>query len=142
MKQLLDGYPVIIEIPIAWGEMDAFQHVNNIVYFRYFESVRIVYFNRIKFIDYMDETGVGPILASTSCKYKLPLRYPDKISVGAKTEKLEDDRFEMHYLLVSHSQQKVAAEGGGLVVAYDYRQNHKVAIPEQIRNNIIELENF
>jgi acyl-CoA thioester hydrolase len=44
----IDGYPVVIEIPIAWGEMDAFQHVNNIFYFRYFESARIAYFGRLK----------------------------------------------------------------------------------------------
>ena len=37
----LAGYPVRIEVPVAWGEMDAFGHVNNVVYFRYFESARI-----------------------------------------------------------------------------------------------------
>ncbi|HEY6010142.1 MAG TPA: acyl-CoA thioesterase, partial [Nitrospirota bacterium] len=31
MDRLLEGYPGVIEIPVAWGEMDAFQHVNNIV---------------------------------------------------------------------------------------------------------------
>jgi acyl-CoA thioester hydrolase len=39
----LEGYPVVIYIPVAWGEMDSFQHVNTIVYFRYFESARILY---------------------------------------------------------------------------------------------------
>jgi hypothetical protein len=34
MEKLLEGYPVIIEIPFAWGEMDSLQHVNNIAYFR------------------------------------------------------------------------------------------------------------
>jgi acyl-CoA thioester hydrolase len=36
MRELLAGYPVILDIPVAWGEMDALRHVNNIVYFRYF----------------------------------------------------------------------------------------------------------
>lgn len=36
----LDGYPVRIEVPVAWGELDAFGHVNNTAYFRYFESAR------------------------------------------------------------------------------------------------------
>ena len=38
----LENYPVVIEIPVAWGDMDAFQHVNNVAYFRYFESARIL----------------------------------------------------------------------------------------------------
>ena len=46
MEKLTERYPVVIEIPVAWGEMDAFQHLNNIVYFRYFESARIAYFER------------------------------------------------------------------------------------------------
>jgi acyl-CoA thioester hydrolase len=44
MKELISTYPVVIEIPIAWGDMDAFQHVNNKVYFKHFESARILYF--------------------------------------------------------------------------------------------------
>jgi acyl-CoA thioester hydrolase len=46
MQDLLAEYPLVIEIPVAWGEMDAFQHVNNIVYLRYAESARIAYLER------------------------------------------------------------------------------------------------
>jgi acyl-CoA thioester hydrolase len=38
MSDPLEAFPVVISIPVAWGEMDAFQHVNNSVYFRYFDS--------------------------------------------------------------------------------------------------------
>jgi len=78
MENLMDGYPVVIEVPVAWGEMDAFGHVNNIVYFRYFESARLAYFYKLDLIDMMTKTGIGPILASTSCRFKIPLTYPDK----------------------------------------------------------------
>ena len=44
MNSPVADYPVVIETPVAWGEMDAYGHVNNIVYFRYFESARIAYF--------------------------------------------------------------------------------------------------
>jgi acyl-CoA thioester hydrolase len=59
MQDLLKNYPVVIEIPIAWGDMDAFQHVNNIVYFRYFESARIAYFEKLNLNDQMIQTGIG-----------------------------------------------------------------------------------
>ena len=69
MEHLLKDFPITIEIPTAWGEMDAFQHVNGVVYFRHFESARFTYFERLGMIDYMKETGTGPILASIECKY-------------------------------------------------------------------------
>ena len=47
MEKLLADYPVVVETPVAWGEMDAFGHVNNIVYFRYFETARIAYFEKL-----------------------------------------------------------------------------------------------
>ena len=140
MHPLLEGFPVVIEIPIAWGEMDAYQHVNNVSYFRYFESVRIAYFEKLGLQNYKEQTGIGPILGSTSCRYKLPLTYPDTIFVGAKTNSIEEDRMNMKYLIVSKRHQKIAAEGEGTVVIYDYREGKKTAMPEELRNRIAELE--
>jgi acyl-CoA thioester hydrolase len=137
---LLDGYPVVIDIPVAWGEMDSFQHVNNIVYFRYFESARILYSEKLGLHRMKDETGIGPILGSTSCKYKLPLTYPDTVSVGAKITGVEVDRFWMKYVVVSHLHQRIAAEGDGLVVMYDYRAGKKVAVPDEIKKRILAME--
>jgi acyl-CoA thioester hydrolase len=139
-NNLLEGYPIVIEIPVAWGEMDSFQHVNNIVYFRYFESARILYSEKLGLHRMKDETGIGPILASTSCKYKLPLTYPDTVSVGAKITGIEGDRFWMNYVVVSHRHQRIAAEGDGLVVMYDYREGRKVAVPDEIKKRIIAME--
>lgn len=138
--QLLEGYPVVIEIPVAWGEMDSFQHVNNIVYFRYFESARILYSERLGLHKMKDDTGIGPILGSTSCKYKVPLTYPDNVSVGAKIVDVLEDRFSMKYAVVSHNHQRIAAEGDGVVVMYNYHEGKKTAIPEEIRKRIAELE--
>ena len=140
MKSLLEHCPVVIETPVAWGEMDAFRHLNNIVYFRYFESGRIAYFEALKFLEYMDATGVGPILASTSCKFRIPLTYPDKVSIGTRVSKIDDDRFTMEYYVVSHNHQKIAAEGTGLIVTFDYQENRKVSVPAEIKQRIEELE--
>jgi len=139
-NKLLEGYPVVIEIPVAWGEMDSFQHVNNTVYFRYFESARILYSQKLGLHEQKDETGIGPILGSTSCKYRLPLTYPDTVSVGAKIIDIAEDRITMKYVVVSHKHQKIAAEGDGVVVMYDYREGKKTAIPEEIRKRILAME--
>lgn len=61
-----DAGAVEIEIPVAWGEMDAYGHVNNIVYLRWFESCRMAYFRRSGVIDRVEGEGIGPILARTT----------------------------------------------------------------------------
>jgi acyl-CoA thioester hydrolase len=133
-------FPVTIEVMVSWGEMDAMGHVNNIVYFRYFESARIAYFERVGFLDAMRATGVGPILASTHCRFRIPLTYPDRVLVGASASELKDDRFVMRYRVVSESKNAVAAEGDGLIVSYDYRNERKAPLPPAVRTEIEALE--
>ena len=126
-----DDYDVTIERPVTWGSMDAFQHVNNTVYFRYFEDVRIAYFEETGITAYMQEHGIGPILASTQCRFKLPLSYPDTVWIGTRILEIGDDRFRMEYVVFSEQHQRVAAVGEGLIVSYDYNQNQKTTIPPE-----------
>lgn len=140
MDNLLKHCPVIIETPVAWGEMDAFRHLNNTTYFRYFESGRIAYFERLNLFEYMETTGVGPILAATSCRFKIPLTYPDYVSIGTRVSQIEEDRFTMEYYVVSHRYQKIAAEGNGLIVCFNYSENQKAPLPAELKKRIEDLE--
>jgi acyl-CoA thioester hydrolase len=140
MEHLLKAYPVIVEIPVAWGEMDALRHINNVVYFRYFENARIAYFEKIKFWEFMNNTGIGPILASTKCKYIAPLTFPDTVLVGTRTSEIKEDRFVMEYGLVSKRLQRIAAKGEAVLVTYNYHEKKKAPVPEALRRIISEIE--
>jgi acyl-CoA thioester hydrolase len=140
MEDVLSACTVVMNIPVAWGEMDAMGHVNNIVYFRYFESVRIDYFRKLDFIGYQQETGIGPILASTECRYKFPLHFPDTLMVGTKILSMEEDRFVMGYEVFSTAHKRIAADGEGVIVTYDYHNNKKVNIPDVLKKKIMDLE--
>jgi len=140
MNNLLKECPVVIETPIAWGQMDAFRHLNNTAYFRFFESGRIAYFERLDLLEYMEVNGVGPILAATNCRFKIPLTYPDTVSIGTRVPEVQDDRFTMEYFVISHKHQKVAAEGTGLIVCFNYKENKKTAVPAELKKRIEELE--
>ncbi len=140
MKELLRSYPVTIEIPMAWGEMDAFQHLNNVVYFRYFESARIAYFEALGIMDVMATTGVGPILAETRCRYRIPLTFPDTMTVGARVSTLAPEGFLMQYAVASRHHGKIAAEGDGRIVTIDYAAGGKVPVPADVRERIRDLE--
>lgn len=133
-------FPVVVETPVAWGEMDSFGHVNNIVYFRYFENARLAYFERVGFVEEVKRSGIGPILATTKCRFRKPLTYPDRVRVGAKAIDVREDRFTMLYCIESEALGTVAADGEGLIVAYDYNENRKAPLPDSVRAAIVELE--
>lgn len=137
--ELLAGFPIRVEIPVAWGEMDAFGHVNNAVYFRYFESARIACFDALDYITLMRSTGVGPILAATECRFRLPLEYPDLVTVGARVSDIGDDGFLMHYLAISRRHARAAAEGSGRIVSYDYENQCKAPLQPELHERLARL---
>lgn len=139
MRDLIAEFPVTVDIPVAWGEMDAYQHVNNTVYFRYFETARIAYFQQVGLVPGGYE-GVGPILASTQCRYRVPLTYPDTVTVASRVSQVDRDRFTMQYRVVSHHLGRVAAEGEGVIVTYRYAEARKADMPAELRARIEALE--
>ena len=84
VDETLAKYPVIVRQPVVWGDMDYYRHVNNVVYFRYFENARLEYFRRIGWFEFEEKTGIGPILAATTARFRRPLTYPDDIAIGAR----------------------------------------------------------
>src|SRR5438874_12572350 len=122
---LLAAFPVIVEQNVIWGEMDAYQHVNNVVYFRYFENARLEYIRRLDWFTFEEATGVGPILASTQARFRRPLTYPDTIAIGARLLDLETDRFHLEHKIVSQVQGEVVTEGQGTIVTYHYADAKK-----------------
>jgi acyl-CoA thioester hydrolase len=140
IADLLAGYPVVVAQPVAWGDMDAFQHVNNTRYFRWFEDARIAYFAAVGLDAIQAESGIGPILSATQCRFRVPLTYPDRVSIGGRVAKLEEQSFVMQYAVVSHERDKLAAEGEGTLVAYDYRALKKAVYTAELRARIVALE--
>lgn len=139
-EQIWREYPVVVQQAVAWGDMDSCQHVNNVVYFRYFENARLEYFRRLDWFKFEDATGVGPILSATQVRYRRALTYPDTIFIGARLVTLEADRFTLEHRLISDKLNDIAATGLVTVVAYLYKEQRKTAIPDELRRRIEELE--
>lgn len=140
MRELLERFPVVIEQPVAWAEQDCFRHVNNAVYFRYFENARIEYFMRLDWFKFLDETGVGPILATAQARFRRAVTYPDTLLVGTRIGTMGEDRFTMDYRIVSMRLADVVTLGDSVVVTFDYRQGRKVPIPPDLRRRIEAVE--
>ena len=130
-------HPVAVDRPVRWGDMDAFQHVNNTVYFRWFECARLEYFQAVGF-DAAE--AVGPILAHTECRFRRPVTFPDTVTIRAGITDLGDDRFTMSYVVESEAAGGVVATGTGRVVSFDYRAGTKAPIPPAVREAMMTLE--
>ena len=140
MHELLKTFPVVAKLPVIWGDMDSFQHVNNAIYFRYFESARIQYFDALGWMDSVEQLTIGPILGSTSCRYRIPLTYPDTVYAGAKITEMHEKRFTMEYLIVSEQHPETVAEGTGVVICYNYQKKQTTQIPAVIHLAVEKLE--
>ncbi len=133
-------YPCRLELAVQWGEMDAFGHVNNLTYFRWFESGRMDYLRQVGYLAHMEATGQGPILAHTECRFRAPLAWPDGVLVETGVEELDVDRFLMRYRVTALSSGVVAAEGSGRMVSFDYRSGGKCPLPTAVREAILRIE--
>ena len=138
--QLLAAYPVALTIPVQWGELDAYGHINNTIFFRWFESARIEYLTRSGMVRTMERDQIGAILHSTGCRFRRPVFFPDTVEIGGRASEVGDDRFTMEYLVVSHEQDAVVGEGTGIIVAYDYAAHAKAPLPDDVRRGIASLE--
>jgi acyl-CoA thioester hydrolase len=142
--------PSLTAVPVRWGDMDAYQHVNNTVYFKYFEDARIQLFRDLNACvlekdpggtlcpasaGFVEEGGdVGPILGYTDCQFKFPCTYPDKLVIGAHIDiaSMSSSKLVMHYTAWSRQHQRVVASGTGTILAYNYGAAKVSAFPEML----------
>jgi len=136
----LADFPLVVSLPVQWGDQDAFLHVNNTVYLKWCESARIAYVDRIGLSESMTRDQIGVILAAISCNYRKPVTYPDTIRCGAKITRLGRSSLTMEHVITSEAQQKIVADAQSTLVVFDYRRQASEPIPEEIRQAIEELE--
>jgi len=141
MEELLKDYPVVIECRVSWGDMDAFRHVNNVIYFRYAESARVTYGEKINTTEWLETEGLGPILKWAECKFIRPVAYPDTLRVGVRAMSMEHGELKMGYKMVSEKQGAVVAVAASIGVFYDYRNRRRLdEFPQPLIDRVEKLE--
>ena len=138
MKCIINDFRFLTTTKVAWGDMDAFQHVNNSIFFKYFENVRIAYLEKAKIL--VPRANVLPILADISCKFISPLYYPDVIILAAKVTEFSEDRFVMNYGIFNEQSKKCSAFGSSSIVSFDYQKKKKVLLPDTWISGIKDIE--
>ena len=119
-------------IPIRWGDMDAMGHVNNTVYFRYLETVRIEWFDKIGFSP--DPLGEGPVIVNAFCNFYKQLEYPGDVLAKLYVSDPARTTFETWCTLERTDQPGVIYSAGGATTIWVNFPNQKaINLPEWVR---------
>jgi acyl-CoA thioester hydrolase len=119
-------------IPIRWGDMDAMGHVNNTVYFRYLETVRIDWFRSIGCEP--EPQGEGPVIVNAFCNFYKQLEYPGDIRARMYVSDPGRTTFESWCTLERADQPGVICSAGGATTIWvDFPRQKAVALPDWVR---------
>ena len=140
VHEALRGFPVVITLTVEWGDQDAFGHVNNAVYFRWCETARVVYLERIGMWRRISADGHGPIVASIGCNFRKQVTFPDTVLVGARVTRIGNSSFRMEHVVVSEAANAVVADSDSTLVFYDYNLGKPFPLPDDLRQAIVALE--
>jgi len=137
---LMKDYSKKLEIRIDWFEMDLFGHVNNVAILNYVQAARVKYLEAIGLMQSQAEKKIGPVLASINCQYYKELFYPGQVTVYSKVDYIKNTSFRIQHRIYNDKNELIA-EAQDIIVCYDFRKNTKLAIPDDVRRSIEELEN-
>ena len=129
------------KISVQWGEMDAFNHVNNVMYIRWCETARIELFREIwgdkgiNMKEILEGNGVGPILANFNINYRLPLTYPDEVIIHTQVSQIGNTSFKLKQALFSKKLgNTLVADATSVVVMVNYKTGSKFSLNQKIKS--------
>lgn len=121
----------VTRMPIRWGDMDTYGHVNNTVYFRYMEQARV---------EWIEDMGVpvrpggnGPVIINASCTFLIPMTYPGMVEVRTYVGHPGRSSVQTYVEMLIEGDERIFAEGAAKVVWMDTQTGKSVALPDHVR---------
>jgi acyl-CoA thioester hydrolase len=118
-------------IPIRWGDMDAYGHVNNTIYFRYMEQIRVEYLEQLGFK--VRPEGTAPVIINASCTFLIPLNYPGVVDIRMYCARPGRSSIPTHYEIRLQGDDTLYATGDSKIVWMDVSTGKSVSIPDELR---------
>ncbi|MEN6670340.1 thioesterase family protein [Psychrobacter sp. B38] len=132
----LHGFAVVYPQQVAWGDMDAFGHVNNVVYYTYAQNARIHYNSQLNLFN----EKTFSVMAASSCQYFKPVTHPDTLWIGVQVKKIGNASLIHEYTYYSTAMNTVVARGESVLVYLDKDSGEKKNIDESRKAAIAALE--
>jgi acyl-CoA thioester hydrolase len=132
--ELPEGIRLVHEmrVPVRWGDLDAMGHVNNTVYFRYFETVRIEWLRTLGVT--LGRTDTGPVMANGFCNFRRQIEYPGELLARHFVVPAGRASLDTYFTLAAvEAPEMICADGGATLVWLDFRTQRTVPVPDDVR---------
>lgn len=124
-----------LKIRLDWSELDMFQHINNVSYFKFTQANRLNVLENTGLIKSFADTGIGPTLAHTECDFKKELNYPGNVIIKSWITEIKNTSFLIKHQLYN-DQDELCAEALDVIVVYDYKKGIKQPLPVEIEQRL------
>ncbi|WP_166268381.1 acyl-CoA thioesterase [Marinobacter caseinilyticus] len=121
-----------LQMPLRWGDMDAFGHANNTVYFRFFEEARITWLSSLKLG--AEGAPTGPIVIKTSATFLKELSHPATVEVRTYAGKAGNTSLETWHTITDSESGDLYAEGYAKIVWFDRKTHKSTTLPDVLRS--------
>ena len=137
-QHLRDDYRHFQPITTRWHDNDIYGHVNNVVYYSFFDSAVNTYLIEAGGLDIHGGAVVG-FVVSSSCDYFASIAFPERIEVGLRVGKLGSSSVQYELGIFKQGEEQACAAGRFVHVFVDRDSNRPVSIPESLRAALAQL---
>ena len=132
-------FPHVLEIPTRWKDNDVYGHVNNVIYYSYFDTVVAEYLIANGVLDFVKGDTIG-LVVETKCSYFAPIAFPDRVRAGLRVAHLGTSSVRYEIGIFRNDEQQAAAQGYFVHVYVDRVSNRPAPLPEEFKRVLGKLK--
>ncbi len=126
------GYPRLVPLATRWGDNDVYGHVNNVVYYAFFDTAVNGLLVEAGALDIAEGAVIG-LVVETGCRYFAPVAFPDALTAGVRVARLGRTSVRYEIAIFAAGEDMAAAQGHFVHVYVDRRTRRPVPLPERLR---------
>ena len=118
---------------VRFGDLDAMRHVNNVAFLAFFEDARVQYLSQLLGDDPTTRKGFGLIFAECKIDYRAPAFYDEELRTCVRPAEIARSSVKIEFAMHAVADERLLAEGYGVVVGYDYAAGRTMHLPEPFK---------
>ncbi|MEE7459368.1 thioesterase [Methylorubrum populi] len=132
------AYPRLVPLATRWGDNDVYGHVNNVVYYAFFDTAVNGLLVEAGALDIARSAVIG-LVVETGCRYFAPVAFPDRITAGVRVARLGRTSARYEVAIFREDEPEAAAQGHFVHVYVDRDTRRPVPLPERLRAVLTRL---
>lgn len=133
-----EQFPHLTTLDTRWMDNDAYGHVNNVVYYSFFDTVVNRWLIERGVLAVETSSSIG-LVVETKCEYFGPLTFPDRVVAGLRVAHVGTSSVRYEIGLFRNDDERVAAAGHFVHVYVDRASRRPIKVPEDVRAALATL---